>query len=174
MDCLEALKTRRSVRKFRPDPVLESDLQEILNAGRLAPTAGNFQPWEFIVTSDKDIIAELREATYERQEMLATSPTVVVVCADPKRSEHYGERGMTYFCLIDAANATDYMLLAAHALGYGGCWVGGFSEKKVRKVLGIPDNIRVVSIMPLGKPAEGEPWDPPKRQLEEIVHRDKW
>lgn len=174
MDCLEAIKTRRSVRKFRPDPILEADLQEILNAGRLAPTAGNFQPWEFVVVSDKDTIAALRDASYEHQELLATPPTVVVVCADPKRSEYYGERGMTYFCLIDAANATDYMLLAAHALGYGGCWVGGFSESKVRKVLGIPADIRVVSLMPLGRLGEGEPWDPPKRTLEEIVHLGKW
>ncbi len=174
MNCLEALKTRRSVRRFKPDMIPENDLMEILNAGRLAPTAGNFQPWEFIVVKERETIAALREATYDRQELMITPPVVVVVCADPKKSEHYGERGMNYFCLIDCANATDYMLLAAHALGYGGCWVGGFSEKAVRKVLGIPDNIRVVSLMPLGKPGEGEPWDPPKRKLEDIVRWSKW
>jgi len=171
---LEAIRTRRSVRRFRPEIIPEADLMEMLNAGRLAPTAGNFQPWEFIVTTDKDTIAALREATYNRQELMASAPVVVVVCADPKKSEYYGERGMNYFCLIDCANATDNILLAAHALGYGGCWVGGFSERAVRRVLGIPDDKRVVSLIPLGKPAEGEPWDPPKRELKDIIHWGKW
>jgi len=174
MDCLEALKTRRSVRRYKPDMIPEQDLLEIMDAGRLAPTAGNFQPWEFIIARDKETIAALREATYNRQELFATAPVVIAVCADPKKSEYYGERGMNYFCILDCAIATQNMLLAAHALGYGGCWVGGFSESKVRGVLGIPDNIRVVSLMPVGKPAEGEPWDPPKRDLKDIMHWDRW
>ena len=83
MNCLEALKTRRSVRRFKPDMIPENDLMEILNAGRLAPTAGNFQPWEFIVVKERETIAALREATYDRQELMITPPVVVVVC-DPK------------------------------------------------------------------------------------------
>ena len=92
MDCLEALKTRRSVRRYKPDMIPEQDLLEIMDAGRLAPTAGNFQPWEFIIARDKETIAALRDATYDRQELFATSPVVIAVCADPKRSEYYGER----------------------------------------------------------------------------------
>lgn len=172
MDCIEALKTRRSIRKFKPDMIPEADLFEILDTGHLAPTAGNYQPWEFIVVKRREKIDELQKAAFG-QELLATAPVVVVVCADPVKSEAYGKMGMEYFCLLDCANATNNILLAAHAMGYGGCWMGGFSEKEVRKVLNIPDNIRVVSLIPLGK-RDGEPWIAPKRSLSDILHWGQW
>lgn len=172
MDCIEALKTRRSIRKFRPEPIPEKDLLEILDCGRLAPSAGNFQPWEFIVVREKEVIEELRKAAFG-QELLSTAPLVIVVCADPEKSSQYGKRGMEYFCLMDCANATENILLAAHALGYGGCWMGGFNEKEVKGVLGIPERLRVVSMIPLGKP-DGPPYIAPKRDLKDILHWGKW
>lgn len=172
MDCMEALKTRRSIRRFTSDPVPEPVMMEILDAGRLAPTAGNCQPWQFVVVNDRAVIAQLKEAALG-QELLDTAPSVVVVCSDPKKSEKYGEMGMTYYCLLDCANASENILLAAHALGYGGCFMGGFSERRVRKVLGIPDEIRVVSLLPIGKP-DGEQWIAPKEELKDMLHWNKW
>lgn len=172
MDCIKALKTRRSIRKFKADPVAPGDLVQILDAGRLAATAGNFQPWEFIVVDDPDRIRALYEAALT-QELLLTAPLVIVICVDPERSSQYGERGMNYYCHLDAANATQNMLLAAHALGYGGCWMGGFIEGRVKEALDIPENIRVVSLVPVGRP-EGDPWNPPKRSLEEMLHKNRW
>jgi nitroreductase len=172
MDCIEVLKTRRSVRGFQPEQVPEHVLMDILDTGRLASTAGNFQPWEFYVINDSSIIQQLPAAANDQQ-WLATAPVVIVVCADPQKSAQYGERGMNYYCLLDCAIATQNMLLAAHNYGYGGCWVGGFSERKMRNLLGIPADIRVVSIVPIGRTA-GEQWIAPKRELREMLHINKW
>lgn len=172
MECIEALKTRRSIRKFTDEQIPKSILMDILDAGRLAPTAGNCQPWQFIVVNERSVIAELKNAAFG-QELLDSAATVIIVCADPQKSEKYGEMGMTYYCLLDCANAAQNILLAAHALGYGGCWMGGFSERRVKKALEIPEEIRVVSMIPLGRP-EGDPMIVPKMELQDLLRFNKW
>ena len=172
MDCIEAINTRRSIRSFLPDEVSPQDIQTILEAGRYAPTAGNLQPCYFIVVKDADTIKKIHAATFG-QELIAQAPTVIIVCADPDRCDKYGEKGRQRFSLIDCANATENMLLAAHALGYGACWVGGFSEKEVRNILSIPETFHVVAMIPIGKP-NGPPVPRIKRPLEEIVRWEKW
>ncbi len=172
MDCIEAIMTRRSIRKYQDQKIHQEDLTIILEAGRWAPSAGNYQPCHFVVVDDANKRKELQEAAYG-QEILNTAPLVIVVCADPQRVSDYGERGMKLWCLLDCANAAENMLLAAHALGYGSCWMGGFSESGVKKVLGLPDNFRVMALLPIGKAAE-EPTPPARRPLAEIVHRNQW
>lgn len=172
MDCMEAIKTRRSIRAFLADEVDQNDLLTILEAGRMAPNAGNLQPCYFIVVKDAGTRQKIQAAAYG-QELISQSPVVVVVCADPERSSKYGEVGQQRFCLMDCANATENMLLAAHDLGYGACWVGGFVEDAVRTVLGIPAHIHVAAMIPLGKPAEN-PAPPPRRPLEEMIRWETW
>ncbi|WP_054694014.1 nitroreductase family protein [Syntrophomonas palmitatica] len=172
MDCIQAIMTRRSIRAFTNETVKEDDLNIILEAGRMAPTAGNLQPCHFVVVNDPEVRARLQQAAFG-QELLSTAQVVIVVCVEPERSSKYGERGMNYYCFLDGANATENMLLAAHALGYGACYMGGFSDSAVKKALNLPENIKVVSMIPLGKAAE-QPPVPPKRPLDEIVHKDRW
>lgn len=172
MDCIEAIMTRRSIRKYQEAEVRQEDLITILEAGRWAPSAGNYQPCYFVVVDDANKRKELQEAAYG-QEILNTAPLVIVVCADPQRTSEYGERGMKLWCLLDCANAAQNMLLAAHALGYGSCWMGGFSESGVKKVLGLPEDFRVMALIPIGKAAE-EPDPRPRRPLDEMVRRNQW
>lgn len=172
MDCLEAIQTRRSIRHYRSDPVDRQALMKILDAGRLAPSAGNLQPCYFVVVSEEERRQRLMEAA-SGQTLIGEAPLIIVVCVDPERSSHYGDAGRNYLCHLDAANATENMLLAARALGYGTCWVGGFSDKRVKRVLGLPERYRVVSLIPVGKAAE-EAELPPRRPLEEMVRWEQW
>lgn len=173
MDCIETIMTRRSVRQYKPDPIDEQDLKVILEAGRMAPSAGNLQPCYFVVVKNTEVKAELQQAAFG-QEQIGQAPVVVAVCVDPERSAvNYGDIGRNLLCLLDAANAAQNILLAAHALGYGSCWMGGFSGSKVKKILRLPDSFRPVSLIPVGKAAE-EPILRPRRPLEEMVVYDTW
>ena len=172
MNCLEVIMTRRSIRKFKPDPVKREDIMTILDAGRMAPSAGNLQPCHFVVVEDPGVKAEVRQAALG-QELIGSAPVIIAVCVEPERSSHYGDIGRNYFCLLDAANATENMLLAAHALGYGACWVGGFLQSAVKEVLGLPEDVHVVSLIPLGI-ADEKPEVPMRRRLEDMVRWEKW
>lgn len=171
MNCLEAIMTRRSIRKFKPDPVKPEDIMAILEAGRMAPSAGNLQPCHFVVIQDPAVRAKVQQAALG-QELFDSAPVIIAVCVEPERSSKYGDIGRNYFCLLDGANATENMLLAAHALGYGACWVGGFIQSAVKEVLGLPEDVQVVSLIPLGI-ADEKP-EPPRRSLEDMVRWEKW
>lgn len=173
MDLFEAIEGRRSIRAYLPDPVKEEDLRRILEAAIKAPSAGNLQPWEFIVVKDPEIKRKLTEAALG-QEFIEEAPIVIVVCANTMRSSSvYGSRGASLYCIQDTAAAIQNMLLAAYALGYGTCWVGAFYEDEVSRILGLPSYIRPVAIVPLGKPAE-HPSPRPRRPLKEVVHLNKY
>ncbi len=171
MDVFEAIEGRRSVRRFKPDPIDERDLEKILNAGRLAPSAGNCQPWEFVVVRNEDIKRELVRAALG-QSFVAGAPVVVVVCANiPKSSNRYGGRGAELYCIQDTAAAIQNMLLTAYALGYGTCWVGAFDEETASRAIKAPEGVRPVGIIPIGRPAE-RPKAPPRISLNEMVHEN--
>ncbi len=172
MNCLEVIMTRRSIRKFKPDPVKREDIMTILDAGRMAPSAGNLQPCHFVVVQDPAVKAKVQQAALE-QELIGSAPVVIAVCVEPERSSHYGDIGRNYLCLLDAANATENMLLAAHTLGYGTCWVGGFLQPAIKEVLGLLEDVHVVSLIPLGI-ADEKPEVPPRRPLENMVRWEKW
>lgn len=173
MDCFEAINTRRSIRNFLNEPIPEEDVLKIMDAGRMAPSAGNLQPCYFIAVTEPQQIQLLKEAALG-QEHVGQAPCNIVVCVDPERSAHYGDVGRNYLCLLDAANATQNMLLAATALGHGSCWVAGFSERRVKKLLGLPERFRVVSLIPIGKAAAEQEMRRPRRPLEEMVFWQKW
>ncbi|HID60692.1 MAG TPA: nitroreductase family protein [Hadesarchaea archaeon] len=173
MDVFEAIEGRRSVRSFKPDQIDEKDLEKILDAGRLSPSAGNCQPWEFVVIRDKTSKQKLVLAALG-QSFVAEAPVVVVVCANIHRSSNrYGRRGAELYCIQDTAAAIQNMLLAAYALGYGTCWVGAFDEEAVARAIKAPPSIRPVGIIPIGKPAE-KPRATPRLPLSKIVRENQF
>ncbi|MFQ5452911.1 MAG: nitroreductase family protein [Candidatus Zixiibacteriota bacterium] len=177
MDLFEAIKNRRSIRSFTNVSVPDKDIEKILNAAIMAPSAGNRQPWNFIVIKDDATKKALAVAALS-QNFIIESPVVIAVCANIRNQERYGQRGMELYRLQDTAAAIQNMLLSIHALGYGAVWVGAFSERKVCEILSIPDNIKIVALIPIGKPSRtteaSEILTPPRLPLEEIVYHDKF
>ena len=171
MDVFEAIKGRRSVREFKPDPVDDKDLEKILDAGKSAPSAGNCQPWEFVVVKDGAIKQKLVRAALG-QSFIAEAPVVVVVCANiPRTSSRYGRRGAELYCIQDTAAAVQNILLTAYALGYGTCWVGAFDEESAAKAIKAPPDVRPLAIIPIGRPAE-RPIPTLRLPLKKIVHEN--
>ena len=171
LDIFEAIKLRRSVRVFSKNKLDDWQVEKILDAARQAPSAGNIQPWKFIVVKKQELKKKLAEAALN-QLFIEQAPVVIVVCADEIISKQvYGIRGANLYCIQDTAAATENMLLAVCGLGLGACWVGAFYEDKVKAALNIPNNLRAVAIVPIGHPAE-RPALIYKRPLEEIVHND--
>ncbi|MCZ2809275.1 MAG: nitroreductase family protein [Candidatus Bathyarchaeota archaeon] len=169
MDVFEAIKKRRSVRAYADEKVSEEDVERLIDAARWAPSAGNIQPWEFVVVKDVETKRKLSEAALN-ETFIEKAPVVIVVCADLNRSSRgYGSRGKHLYSLQDTAAATENILLAAQELGLATCWVGAFRENEVAKAVKAPRNLRPVAIVPVGHPAE-RPMAPPKRSVNEIVH----
>lgn len=169
MDVLEAIKGRRSIRAFKSENVPQETVEKLINAARLAPSAGNIQPWEFVIVRKPEIKRRLAEAALD-QTFIEEAPVVIVVCANENRSSQgYGLRGKTLYCIQDTAAATQNILLTAYSLGLGTCWIGAFREEEARKILKIPYGIRPVAIIPLGYPAES-PSPPSRRPISQIVH----
>jgi len=168
LDVFEAIKTRRSIRSFTQEAVSDEEIEMILDAARSAPSAGNIQPWIFIVVKNPEMKRRISRAALN-QFFIEEAPVVIVVCADQERSRMgYGSRGANLYCIQDTAAATQNILLAAHALGLGACWVGAFYEDEVRQALRVPRGVRPVAIVPIGHPAE-RPGAVFKRPLSEVV-----
>jgi nitroreductase len=173
MEVLEAIKGRRSVRLFANQPVSEEKVKTLIDAARRAPSAGNIQPWEFVIvkkveTKHKLVVAALNQTFIEQ------APVVIVVCAKIDASRNgYGSRGATLYCVQDTAAATQNILLTAYSIGLGTCWVGAFDEEEVKEALGIPDGIRPVAIIPVGY-GTVNPRERPRRPLDEIVHYEEF
>jgi len=171
VDLFEAIKRRRSVRAFTNEQVSDQEVKKLIDAARWAPSAGNIQPWEFVVVRDPEIKRGLATAALN-QTVIEKAPVVIVACANQLKSARgYGSRGVNLYCLQDTAAATQNMLLAAFALGLATCWIGAFQEEEARKVLNLPNSVRPVAIIPVGHPAE-KPEAPERRPLTEIVHHE--
>jgi nitroreductase len=154
MDFWQVLEDRYSVRNFDPAvDVPPETVERLLEAAIRAPSAGNRQPWHFYVVRAAGTREKLAQAAYG-QGFVAQAPVVIVVCADAEQSAgRYGQRGRELYCLQDTAAAVEHILLAAVALGLGGCWVGAFDEARAINALNLPANHRPVAILPIGKPA---------------------
>jgi len=171
LDVFEAIETRRSVRAFTKEEVSDEEVQKLIDVARRAPSAGNIQPWEFVVVRDVKIKHKLSMAALN-QTFIKEAPVVILVCADEARSKWgYGSRGASLYCLQDTAAAIQNMLLAACALGLATCWVGAFHEDTVAKVMNVPVGVRPIAIIPVGHPAE-KPEVRQKRPLKEIVRHE--
>ena len=189
MEVLEAIKTRRSIRRYKPDPIDDKALQTVLEAARWAPSWKNTQCWRFIIVRDSSIKAEIANCLIKskRDDTLVDNPAstaiiqapiLIVACAELGKSGlHAGvfatDKGDWY--MFDVALAMQNLALAAHALGLGTVHVGLFDAKKVAEILGIPEGFCVVEMMPLGFPdPEHEGRVTPRKELSEIVFYDKY
>jgi len=169
MDVLEAVKGRRSIRAFKTRDVSKEIVEKLIDAATWAPSAGNIQPWEFIIVRNPEIKRKLVEAALD-QTFIEEAPVVIVVCANENRSSQgYGIRGKTLYCIQDTAAAIQNIHLAAYSLGLGTCWIGAFMEEDAREILKTPLGVRPVAIIPVGYPAEAPP-PHDRRPMSQIVH----
>lgn len=171
MDLYEAIKLRKSVRKYKRDPVPEESLKKILNAARMAPTAENFQPWKIIVVTDEDIKRKLVPAC-NNQRFVAEAPIVLVACGLPDEAYPIMGGFMNSYP-VDVAIVLDHLMLAAASEGLGTCWIGSFKEEKVAETVGVPQEAKVVALTPLGYPAE-EMERTDRKNLTELVSYNKY
>ncbi|MEM2987439.1 MAG: nitroreductase family protein [Candidatus Bathyarchaeia archaeon] len=144
MEVFEAVQIRRSIRAYEPTSIPKNKLMRVLEAGRLAPSASNIQPWHFIVVTDAEKREKLAQAPFAK--FLKEAPVVIVGCGDWKASSKW--------FMVDVAIAMQNMVLTATSMGLGTCWVGSFDESQVRKLLKIPENYRVVALLAMGYPRE--------------------
>lgn len=149
-DIFDCIRQSHSIRNFKSEQIPDATLTRILEAGNMAPSAGNLQPWYFYVVQDVSVKEKIAAAAFD-QEQINEAPTVIVIAADPARSnELYGERGAQLYCIQDTAAAAQNILLAAEGLGIAACWVGAFNETKVEETIEAPPRLRAVAIICLG------------------------
>jgi nitroreductase len=192
MELFEAIKTRRSIRRYKADPVDDTQIEAILEAGRWAPSWANTQCWRFIVVRDPAIRAKVAESLMKIKlpdkevenpgaKAINTVPVLIVVCANMGKSgtkpgsgggaEFVTDKGDWF--MFDTALAVQNMVLAAHALGLGTVIIGAFDAQKAEQALNLPQGYRVVTFFPVGVPDQ-EAKVPPRKELSEIVIKDRW
>ena len=159
MAILDSIKSRRSIREFLDRKVPEQAVNDLIDALLWAPSAGNLQSRKFYFVIEQETKRKLAKAALG-QDFISRAPLVVVACTDRRISARYGDRGVNLYSIQDAAASVMNMMLAAHELGLGTVWVGAFNEFDVFDVLGLPENLRPVAIIPVGYPA----WTPPAPQ----------
>ena len=161
MDALEAIRKRRSVRKYTGESIPRKDLERIVDAGRLAASGSNQQPWDFIVITDRSMIDQLKVAS----QWMEKAGAIIAVVMDPS----------SRWWIEDGAAAIENMLIASTALGYGSCWLEGYTlhrEEEFKALLGIPKAKRLLTLIPIGVPAE---WPKKKKKLlTEVIHWQKY
>ena len=169
MGVMTAIKMRRSIRHYKDKPVEKEKIDRVLEAGRLAPSAGNLQEWKFVVVRNKRTREKLAIATYN-QKFVKEASVLIVACATI--TDYVMEcRQLAY--PIDVAIAVNHITLKAVEEGLGTCWVGSFDEEEVKKILSIPDNIRIVTLLTIGYP-KYVPGPRKRKRKEEIVVYEKW
>jgi len=172
MDIYEAIKVRKSVREFsgKDKDIPEEILLRLLNAARLAPSASNRQEWRFVVVRDPETRRKLAVAA-KNQTFVGEAPVVLVCCAET--NGHVMTCGQPCYP-INVAIAMDHLTLCAVAEGLGTCWIGAFDEARVKDILGIPSEIRVVELMPVGYPKTPGPVAKSRITLDKMVKRERW
>ena len=183
MKVLDYILNRYSVRSFKEDAIADDVLDTILEAGRLAPSAQNRQCLQFIVITDKDMIKKVALHSFIGMinYFIKDAPVLIIACADPAKSLVLNEQPMY---LVDVTLSFQQMIMAAWSFGIGSCWLGGFNEKSLKKLLNIPDHIKVVAMSPFGYPKEKKSFyakvvslvSSSKKRVakEEIIHYNIW
>jgi nitroreductase len=170
MNVSEAIRTRKSVRNYLDRPVEEEKLKMILEAAGLAPSASNRQEWRFVVVQDRETRTKLARIA-GNQQFVGEAPVLIVACAET--DEHLMSCGQPCYP-IDVAIALDHLTLAAVEMGLGTCWIGMFNEKEVKDLLGIPEGVRVIELMPLGYPADPAVISKKRFPMDQIVKFEHW
>jgi nitroreductase len=178
---LNEIRTRRSIRKYTDQPVSAEMVTQLLESARLAPSGSNTQPWHFIVVRSEDTRRKLAEVSH-KQDWMTTAP-VHIVCVADIRVRIGGNEAVSVDesssqfelkqIIRDTAIAAEHMVLEAESMGLSTCWVAWFDQKEIRPVLDIPSDKFVLCILTVGYPGE-KPKARPRKQLETIVHYEKW
>jgi len=165
MSCIDKILTRRSIRRYKHEPVPEEALEKILEAGRQSPSAVNRQPWHFIIVTDQELKNKLGSGLFNR--FIKSSAFTIVGTYNPNNpiTKRWGQ--------IDTTIAMQSMVIAAHVQGIGSCWIGDFKEAKVKETLHIPEKAKVVALISFGIPDE-EPGQRKKKPKEKIFHFNRW
>ena len=161
MDALEAIRKRRSVREYTGNAIPREDLENIVDAARLAPTGWNRQPWDFIVITDKEMIQKLKVASH----WMEKAGAIIAVVLDPS----------SRWWIEDGAAAIENILIASTALGYGSCWLEGYTlplEEEFKQLLGVPKDKRLLTLVPIGVAAEWPTGE--KKSLDEVIHWERY
>ena len=161
MDALEAIKKRRSVREYTGEAIPRDHLEKIVDAGRLAATGSNMQPWDFIIITEREMIERLKVAA----KWMEKAGAIIAVVMDPS----------SRWWVEDGAAAVENMLIASTALGYGSCWLEGYTlprEEEFKKLLEVPEGKRLLTLVPVGVPAEWPTIE--KKALADVLHWDKY
>ncbi len=169
MDTFKAILTRRSVRAYTDKPVSDTDIDDLLKAAMQAPSAGNAQPWHFIVIRDKKILSEIPKF-HKTAPMVTNAPVAIAICADLNLEKYPG-------CwVLDCAAAAENILLAAHSKGLGAVWTANYPLKEVeagmKKLFNLPKNIVPHSLIPIGYPAH--PYNPKSYYQKDRIHQNKF
>ncbi len=165
---LDIIKKRRSVRRFNGNEIPHEFMEQILEAGRWAPSGANAQPWRLIVVTEKEKLKSIAECCYYKvfkSRHVGEASAAVVICADPRAGSE------TY--VLDAAIAGTNMTLMATSLGIGSCWIGAFEEETLKKMLCIPGNLKIIALIALGYEV-GKASVPPRLPLSNIVHYETY
>ncbi|MHA1975302.1 MAG: nitroreductase family protein [Candidatus Hodarchaeales archaeon] len=167
MDTLKLLKSRRSIRKYKSTPVEEEKIQKCLEAAQWAPSASNKQPWEFMIVTNPEFRTKMA-AIHPYAKFISESPVVFIPLTDPTIHRDYHQS--------DTALATMQFMIMAHSLGLGTCWAGVINkakiEKEIKKMLNIPDKLRVLALVAVGYPDHTR--ESKRKDLENLVHREKY
>lgn len=161
MDALEAIRKRRSVREYTGDAIPREDLENAVDAARLAPTGWNRQPWDFIVITDKEMIQKLKVAS----QWMEKAGAIIAVVLDPS----------SRWWIEDGAAAIENILIASTALGYGSCWLEGYTlplEEEFKQLLGVPKDKRLLTLVPIGVAVEWPTVE--KKSLDEVIHWERY
>jgi len=174
MDFFNVIKTRRSIRSYKPDPIPDQILNRVLDAARVAPSGSNRQPTRLIVIKNR----ERRESLVplcNGQKFIAEAPVLIAACGNEIRTNRGGYMGK-YSVLIDVAIAMDHLTLAARAVGLGTCWIGSFSNADIKNFLHIPEDKQVVTLTPLGYPSGGKSFAEITNRLplEQVACEETW
>ena len=178
---IETIQKRRSIRKYKDQPVDDDTLLKILDCGRMAPSDSNTQPWNFIVVRSDEMRAKISDVSH-KQDWMMGAPVFIVCVADIRvtttdtgpmeineETPGIGPKQI----ILDTAIAAENMVIAAESLGLGTCWVSWYIQDEIRPVLGIPNDKYVVAIITLGVPDQ-EPKQRPRRSLTEVVRYERW
>jgi nitroreductase len=173
MEVFDCIRTRRSIRKYKDKPVPWEMVVEIMQAGKYAPFAGNVFNAKFIVIKNDEKRTAIAEACVQ-QYWMQDAPIHIVVCGEPEKADRfYGTRGVRLYTIQGCAAAVENMLLTAHSLGLGSCWVGAFDEEEIRRLCNLPETVNVQAIVTIGY-ADEVPTPPPKYRIEHAMFFEKW
>lgn len=166
---IDFILTRRSIRKYTSEQISEKETELLLKAASYAPSANNYQPWHFIVISERELLDKL-SVVHPFAKMLKHAPLAILICGDNNSQSMIGYQA------VDCSAATENLLLAAHAMGLGGVWLGVYPReqrmKDIKELLGLPEYINPINLVSIGRPAEIKPT--PDRFNKEKIHFNKW